>query len=405
MPKAPPQGLLVTLLLAQIAFGLLAMTICLPSMQEWGAIFGSDQAGVQLTFSGFVLALGAMQMVYGPLSDRHGRKRILLAGLALACAGSLLGAFAPDLASLIAARVVQGAGSAAGLVTGRAMVQDLFTGPRRTQVMAYVGMVMGLCPPLAIIVGGQIHVRLGWQANFVLIAITALVMLLAAWRLLPDPAQGQAPHTPWLADMLSAYRRLAREPVFLLFVAVLCLTTGVFHAFLSGAPIVLRGLGVGPDGVGWYMMVVPLSYIAGNYLASRLVHRLGERRLMAWGQGSSLCGIGLMTALGLTGFSSALSFSLPLILLGIGHGLLMPPALSGTVGLIPALAGSAAALTGLAQQWMAGLSGYSVGLLPDGPVYLGLLMLGMTVAALLAQLPLFRRWRPGHGPGSMPDRR
>jgi DHA1 family bicyclomycin/chloramphenicol resistance-like MFS transporter len=405
MTKAPSQGLLVALLLAQIAFGLLAMTICLPSMQEWGAILGSDQAGVQLTFSGFVMAQGAMLMVYGPLSDRHGRKRILLVGLSLACAGSLLGAFASDLTSLIVARVVQGAGSAAGLVTGRAMVQDLFGGPRRTQVMAYVGMVMGLCPPLAIIVGGQIHVRLGWQANFVLIAVLGLVLLLAAWRLLPDHDYGQAPRTAWLADMLSAYKRLTREPVFLLFVSILCLTTGVFHAFLSGAPIVLRGLGVGPDGVGWYMMVVPLSYIAGNFLASRLVHRLGERRLMAWGQAISLCGIGLMIALGLGRFNTALAFALPLILLGIGHGLLMPPSLSGTVGLVPALAGSAVALAGLAQQWMAALSGYGVGLLPEGPVFLGLLMLGFTAGAVLAQALLHgRRW-PGLGAGSGQERR
>ena len=113
--------------------------------------------------------------MYGPLSDRLGRKPVLLAGLALAGVASLLAALAPSLPWLIAARVLQGAGCAAGMVVGRAMVQDLFEGPERTRVMAFVGMAMGLCPPLATIVGGQLHVRLGWQANFVLVAALALL--------------------------------------------------------------------------------------------------------------------------------------------------------------------------------------------------------------------------------------
>ena len=163
--------MLIANLIAQLAFGLLAMTICLPSMQEWSALFGSSQAAVQLTFSGFVVAYGVLQLVYGPLSDRWGRKRVLLLGLAVGCAGSVMAALAPDLNTLIAARVLQGAGCAAGMVVGRALVQDLFQGPQRTRVMAYVGMAMGLVPPVATVVGGQLHVWVGWQANFVLVAL------------------------------------------------------------------------------------------------------------------------------------------------------------------------------------------------------------------------------------------
>ena len=148
------RSLLVAYLLAQLAFGLVAMTICIPSMQEWGAIFGASQGTVQLTFSGYVVANGGLQLLYGPLSDRLGRRLMLLIGLALACVGSVLAAFAPDLDVLIAARVLQGAGGAAGMAVGRAMVQDLFQGPERTRVMAYIGMAMGLCPPLATIIGG-----------------------------------------------------------------------------------------------------------------------------------------------------------------------------------------------------------------------------------------------------------
>jgi len=396
--KDHPRGPLVANLLAQLAFGLLAMTICIPSMQEWGALFGASQASVQLTFSGYVVAFGGLQLLYGPLSDRLGRKKILLAGLSLAGLASALAASATDLGTLTLARVLQGAGSGAGMVVGRAMVQDLFQGPERTRVMAYIGMAMGLCPPLATIVGGQVHVRWGWQANFVLIAVMAALLLLTAWRGLPDHQKPPSVASHWFAAMLASYARLAREPAFLSYVGILAMTTATFYAFLAGAPIVLGSYGVGPEGVGYYIMCIPLSYIAGNYLTTRLVHRAGERLMMALGQLFSVSGLVLMLTLGLAGLNEPLALALPLILLGIGHGFLMPPALAGTVSLIPALAGSAAAVAGVMQQLMGAVGGYAVGLFShDGAVNLGWLMLGFTLCAVAAQGLLQRRgMQPGH---------
>lgn len=390
--RTPAHGPLIANLVAQLAFGLLAMTICIPSMQEWGAIFGSSQAAVQLTFSGYVVAYGGLQLLYGPLSDRLGRKKILLLGLALGGLGSALAALAGDIAMLTAARVLQGAGCAAGMVVGRAMVQDLFDGPERTRVMAYIGMAMGVCPPLATIIGGQLHVRLGWQANFVLMAGLAVLLFIAAWRGLPDhPKAAEPQEVHWLREMATSYARLAREPGFLLHVALLSMTTATFYAFLAGAPIVLGSYGVGPAGIGYHIMFVPLAYIVGNYLTTHLVHRVGERAVMRLGQGSSLAGIGLMLALALAGVDTPLALSLPLLLLGMGHGLLVPPTLIGTVGLLPALAGAAAAVAGLAQQLMGAVGGFVVGLVPhDGAVNLGWLMLGLSVSAAVAMALLQR---------------
>ncbi len=383
---------LIANVLAQISFGLLAMTLCLPSMQEWGAIFSTRQADVQLTFSGYVVAYGALQLVYGPLSDRHGRKPILMLGLVVAGLASVMAALATDIATLTAARVLQGAGSAASMVVSRSMVQDLFTGPQRTRVMAYIGMALGMCPPLATLIGGQVHVRFGWQTNFVLLAVLAAVLLVAAWLGLPRSAKPAPAEGHWLRAMLSAYARLLREPRFLLYVAILAATTATFYAFLAGAPIVLKGYGIGPDGIGWFIMAVPVSYILGNFMTSRLIAQAGESRVMAWGQALTLGGLVVMLALGLGGVQTALAVALPLLLLGFGHGLLNPPALAGTVGVVPALAGSAAAVAGLMQQLTGATGGYLVGLVPhEGAVNLGWMMLAFALTGAMAQFFLRRR--------------
>ncbi len=380
-------------LLLQLAYGLLAMTICLPSLPGWALEFGASQTHVQLSFSAFVAAYGGLQLIYGPVSDRLGRKPVLLFGLVLAALGSLLGALATDLDTVIAARALQGAGSAAGMVVGRALVQDLFQGRERPRMMAYIGMTMGLCPPTATLLGGQVHVHLGWQLNFALMAVLAVLAFVAAWRGLPARhprvATSGGPH--WLRVLLQSYARLAREPAFLLYVTILAMTTATFYCFLAGAPIVLAAYGVGADQVGWYIMAIPFPYVLGNLLASRLVNRWGDRRIMTLGQAAIFAGLGLMLGLAWGGWRTPLAFALPLIFLGLGHGLLTPLALAGTVGLLPALAGAAAAVAGTAQQFVGAFGGYLVGLLNhDGPVHLGLLMLSLTSLGWLAYLLLYR---------------
>jgi DHA1 family bicyclomycin/chloramphenicol resistance-like MFS transporter len=382
-------------LVAQMAFGLVAMTICLPSTQEWGALFGASPASVQLTFSGYVLTYGALQLVYGPLSDRHGRRPLLLVGLALAGLASLAAVFATTIEALVAARVVQGAGCAACMVLGRAAVQDLFDGPERTRVMAYVGMAMGLCPPLATVVGGQLHEQLGWQANFVLLALLSVALFAAAWFGLPARAATAARPSPdghWLGAMMGSYAQLMREPSFGLNVMVLSLTAGTLYAYLGGAPQVVGSYGIVLGILIFYIMVPPLSYIVSNYLTTRLVRRVGDRRMMAAGQAINVAGIALMLALALMGSRTGLSFALPLVLLGIGHGMLVPPALAATVGLIPALAGAAAAVAGVMQQLVGAIGGYAVGwVIPAGAAGVGALMLGFALASVGAQALLPKR--------------
>jgi DHA1 family bicyclomycin/chloramphenicol resistance-like MFS transporter len=377
--------------LGQIVFGLLAMTICLPSMQEWGAIFQADNTRVQLTFSAFVIAYGGSQLLFGPLSDRYGRRAVLLVGLALGAVGSAAGALVSDIDTLIAARTLQGLGSGATMVIGRSLTQDFYSGAERTRVMAFIGMALGLCPPTATVIGGQLHVWLGWQANLVLMAVLAVALFVMAWRLLP-PHKRAGQQDAWLAGMIRAYASLTRVPIFLLFVALLASTTGAFYTFLSAAPLVLRGYGVGPDGVGFYVMLVPFSYITGNWLTSRLIRRVGDRGLMLTGQAFTCASMILI--LSLSGVPSPLAFAMPVMLMGLGHGLMMPPTLSGSVGTVPAIAGAAAAVAGVLQQLTGALGGYLVGYIShQGSLQVAVLMTAFTGAGLMSHWRLNRLQR------------
>jgi DHA1 family bicyclomycin/chloramphenicol resistance-like MFS transporter len=386
---SPRAGWVTTSLVAQMALGLLAMTICVPSMLDWPAAFGASQAEVQLTFSAYVATHGLLQLVHGPLSDRLGRKPVLLIGLALCLAGAVMASLAPNLATLIGARMLQGTGSAAGMVVGRAMVQDLFVGAQRTRMMAFVGMTMGVVPAVSMLLGGFLHVHLGWRSNFVLLAVATVVTAVISWRFLPEPSRADDPGP---ANVMRGYLALLRRPDFLLHVFILAGTTATFYTYLAGAPVVFKSYGVSAETLGLYIMVIPLSYIAGNAMTTQLIARHGGQRLMAWGQIASFFALGLVLVLGLIGVPSPLALALPLIFLGIGHGLMVPPALTGTVGLVPALAGSASALAGVLQQASGSLGGYFVALVPHhGSVNLALLMIAWMGLSLLAQWLLFRR--------------
>lgn len=389
------------LMIALVAYGLVAMTICIPSMQEWGAIFDVTQAEVQLSFSGFVVLYGLAQLVYGPLSDRHGRRAVALAGMVLAVLGALAAAAAQNIGTLIAARMLQGAGAAAGMVVGRALVQDSFSGAARTRAMAYIGMALGLCPPLATMIGGQLHVRLGWAANFIFVALLGLALIALLWREMPktqphgnDAARAPG-SSPIAASMFQAYGQLARTPRFLATVLMVACTTAAFYAFLAGAPIVLKNYGIGPDRIGFIVMCVPLPYIMGNFATTRLAHRLGEQRLLVLGHVLTLIGVLSLVGLAAAGVRSVAALVLPLMVVGLGHGFLAPTGLAITVSLAPGLAGAAAGVAGSAQQWVGALGAFGVGLVThDGALQLGALMLGWSLFALAAYARVASAARP-----------
>ena len=382
---------IVVLLTALVALGPISTDLYLPSLPAIRAAFGADEGLTQLTLSVFMAGFAVSQLAYGPLSDRFGRRPVLLGGLGLYIAASLACFLAPTIEVLIAARAMQAMGACAGPVLGRAMVRDL-VGPERAAVLlSYIGMAMALAPAVGPLLGGYLQVAFGWRAAFAaLMAVAALLVLTAALGL-PETNRYRNPRAMQPRVLVATYRELMADPVYRGYVATIALTFAGLFSFISGAAFVLiEAVGLSPDAFGLSFATIVLGYILGNFVSSRATRRHGHDRMIAAGLACVLAGGLPMAALAFAGVQTAGAVVAPMAVFMVGAGLILPNALAGAVGPYPTKAGSASALLGFTQMAGAALLGALVGHLHDGtarPMALAIAVSG--VAAFLA----FRRLR------------
>lgn len=390
MSLRPPSRLLVPVLVANVGIGVGAMTLCLPAMLEWEVVFHASHAAIQATYGAYLTTFALGQLVCGPLSDAFGRRPVLLGGLLLFVLTSLGLAFAGSIEAVILGRALQGAGACATIVVARALVQDCFTGPERTRVLAYTGIAMGVTAPMGAVLGGILTVRFGWPSALLAAAALGAVLAVGSARAVPRTRKRVA--SLGLGWVFAGYARLLRLPIFFAYALSAAGCTAAFYAFAGGAPKVLSALGVGADAVGWYLFFCSGAYMAGNWLTSRLARRLSDGRLAALGQMSALAGAAAMLAVALLADGAVLPFVAPAMLVGLGHGLIQPAALKGATGISAGDAGAAAALSGAAMQGSGALAGYALGLLPTlDRTGMAAVMLAATLVSAAATVPFLRR--------------
>ncbi len=350
-PEPPLSDRSVVALLATIsAAGPIALNIYLPALPAVQAAFDTTVARVQLTLSVSLLAFAIGLLLHGPLSDRFGRRPVILVGVAVFTLGTLICFAAPTLEWLIGGRAIQALGSSAGLIVSRAIVSDLYPREKMVRMIAYLTMVMVIAPTVSPLLGGLLLVTFGWRSLFVFMSAAGVAILLTAWRRLPETRAPEQRHSA-RASMPSIAMSLLRRPAFAAYVLQGAVIFAVYLVFISTAPhVMVTGLRRPPTEYGTYFLLIAGGYFLGNWSVTRLAARLGTQALMF--TGVLIAALASSTALGFVaaGLIHPLWIFVPIGVMGFGQGMALPNVTASAVTLAPEYAGMASSLVGFAQQ-------------------------------------------------------
>lgn len=373
---------LIVLLAATSALGPASMQILLPALPVIKETFEVSTEVAQLTLSLSMLAIALGTLFYGPLSDKYGRKPVMLLGLSITLIGSIFCFLANTIELLILGRFVQAFGGAVGLVLARAIVRDVYGAQEAARVIATLVMVMVVIPMLSPALGGELMLRLGWEYVFVLIAIACIIIFLLLFQSLPETLKEPVPFTGVTA-MLGNYARLFQSRAFCGYAFCVTFVSVVFFSFISAAPeIMVTVLKRPPTEYGYYFVMIPMGFMAGNYFARHFGRKMELNRMISIGASIGVGGISLAIALQLMGFHQPIALFAPVALAVLGNGITLPNAQAAAINEFPRFAGSASGLTGFLQMFFSGIAAQLVAVIFNGTVYPLLIM--MLIASLLS---------------------
>jgi len=350
-----PGTFALTLLLAALtALGPLSIDMYLPSLPDIGRALAAPSARVQLTISSYLIGFAAGQIIYGPLSDRYGRRPVLFAALAIYVAGAGICAGTQSIDPLIIARLLQGVGGSGSIVLARAIVRDLYSGVRAARELSLMGSISAFAPIVAPMIGGVLQTEFGWRASFILMGIAAIIAFAMASQLLPETLRQRSSESFSFAWLGKGYLALLRHRSFLAYLAILTISYAGLFAWISGAAVVLEGVyGMSAVTFGFTFALGAAGYMIGSASAARLVQRLGLDRMMGFGVTLLAAGSFALAAIVAARIPDGLWLIVAMALYLAGLGLAMPQAMAGALTPFPDRAGMAASLLGLVQQTVA----------------------------------------------------
>ncbi len=361
-PRLAPRAL-VPLLVVLAAIGPMALNLPLPAVPGLARYFETDPGTIQLTITLYLAGMAVAQLVLGPLSDRYGRRPVILGALAVTAAMSLFAALAASAAMLILARVLQSFGASAGQVIGRAIIRDVFDKDRAASMIGWVTMAMVVAPMISPSIGGLMSETIGWRWVFAATAVIAAVTLaLAAIRL---PETRAVVSSPTVGQLLRDARDLVRNRMFLGYLLIGALSSVTFFSFVGGAPhATVTLMGQSSTAYGLWFMVNACGYMLGNAVCGRYAARFGSDRLIRWGSVMMLVMALVQFAIALAGWMvHPVWLFLPQAAIAFANGLQLPGAIAGAVSVRPEAAGSASGFVGFSQMGLGALAAQASGTL------------------------------------------
>lgn len=355
-PETPAFTLLLTLL---VSFGPLSVDLYVPSMPEIGRVMQAGSGQVQLTISLYLVGFAIGQIVYGPISDRFGRKPAIVGAFTLYGIATLICLFAPNIETILLGRLLQGLGVSGSSVVARAVVRDLFEGARASLQFSIMNMFMGLMPIFAPLMGGVLATYTGWHAVFVFQFCAGCATACAVLFCLAESRHGAA-----LAprELVHNYGVIARNPAFLANMSIGALAYSGLFAWITGSPFVLQTLvGLSPLGFSICYAAACSGFIVGGWLGTRLVVSHGLNAMA--GTGASFCCIaGLcIVAAALANVALSITLTLSMAVYFVGLAILLAQSTAAALMPFPKQAGTASSLLGFAQQVAGAVMGVLVG--------------------------------------------
>ncbi|HYM70168.1 MAG TPA: Bcr/CflA family multidrug efflux MFS transporter [bacterium] len=368
MSRDRPGGAWFTALLGGLtAFGPMSIDMYLPAMPALAGTLRASPGSVQLTLSAFFVGFGLGQLVYGPISDRWGRKPPMLAGIGFYVAASLLCAFAWGVAPLIVFRLLQGLSAGAGPLLARAMVRDLYERDRGASMLSLMMLIMGAAPLLAPLVGGQLLLAFGWRSIFEVQAAFGGACLLGAWLGVPETLDVARRANATAAAMMSRYATLLRDPAYLGYVVSSGAAYAGMFAYFAGSPFVFIELyHVTPQRYGLLFALNVVGMMACAAVNSRLVLRYGADRLLRYGVTMVAAAGGVLLLAAVTGWGGLPGLVLPIVAFVASISFVGANAMAGALARFRHVAGTASALAGTFQFGLGALSGMVIGALYGG---------------------------------------
>jgi DHA1 family bicyclomycin/chloramphenicol resistance-like MFS transporter len=360
-----PGTFALTLLLSFLtALGPLSMDMYLPSLPDIGRALHAPTLHVQLTISSYLFGFAVGQIFYGPISDRIGRKPVLLTALVLYGVASIGCAAAQSIHGLIAMRFLQALGGAGAIVLARAVVRDIYSGARASRELSVMGAITAFAPIVAPTIGGVLQVLFGWRAIFLMLVIFAAVAAVVAARLLPETLHTRTSGPFSLRTMIGLYRSVIVHRGFLANLGIMTTSFIGLFAWVSGAPVVMQGAryGLSPVVFGVTFAMGAAGYMTGTFIGSRIVMRLGIDRMMGIGVFTMAAGGLIMAAVVALDLGNVIWFVGAMTIYLAGLGLALPSSMAGALTPFPDRAGTASALMGFVQQTGAAIAAGAIGL-------------------------------------------
>lgn len=359
-----PGTLALTLLLAALAAsGPLSTDFYLPSMPEIATQLQASPSEVQFTISLFLFGFAVGQIVYGPFSDRHGRKPILLMSMGIFLIATVLCAMSTSIEMLIGARVLQAFGGAGGVVLSRAVVRDLYSGHQAAREMSIISSVMALAPVLAPIFGGMAQAAFGWRGVFGALGALGAAVAVATYLWLPETLKAHATERVSVASIWQSYRVVFRNRAYRAYLAMCTATYSGLLAWLAGSAFLLQNVyKLTAFEFGFVFALGSAGFLIGSNIGARIVVRLGIDFVLGIGAvTATVGGVAFFVSLYI-GVTSSLAVVLPMTIYLAGLGMVLPQSVAGAMTPFPERAGAASSLFGFIQQTVAALCGSLVGL-------------------------------------------